>query len=198
MKIVLHGYGKMGHAIEAIAKERGHQVIEIFDENRQISAEPVRQGDVIISFDGKEIKDARQLQLVVAETPIGKTVVVEVFRDGRTQKLNLTIGNADSAAAAKPRSTEADAGWLGLTVEELPQNKRLRGLAGVLVTGVDPEGVAAEAGIQRGDVIVSVNQKRTGSLKEYATAMTDAERRGAAALLVRRGDASIYFALKIR
>jgi serine protease Do len=158
----------------------------------------MKQGDVITGFDGKEIKDPRQLQLVVAETPVGKRVAVEVFRDGRTLKLSLAIGNADSAQASPPRSTEAEAGWLGLTVEELPQNKRLRGLSGLLVTGVDPGGMAAEAGMQRGDVIVSVNQRRVGNLKEYAGAMKEAERKGAVALLVRRGDASIYFALKIR
>jgi serine protease Do len=158
----------------------------------------MRQGDVITSFDGKEIKDPRQLQLVVAETPIGRQVAVEIFRDGRPLKLTLAIGNAESAQAARPRSAEAEAGWLGLTVEELPQNKRLRGLSGVLVTAVDPEGAAGEAGMQRGDVIVSVNQRRIGSLKEYASAMKEAERKGSVALLVRRGGASIYFALKIR
>ncbi len=52
--------------------------------------------------------------------------------------------------------------------------------------------------MQRGDVIVSVNQRRVGNLKEYAAAMKDAERKGSVALLVRRGDASIYFALRIR
>lgn len=73
MKIVLHGYGKMGHAIEAIAKERGHQVIEIFDENRQISAEPVRQGDVIIDFSHASALD-------------------DVLRAACSGKVNLVIG----------------------------------------------------------------------------------------------------------
>ena len=68
----------------------------------------------------------------------------------------------------------------------------------MLVTGVEPESPAAESGIQRGDVIVSVNQRRTASLKEYAAAMKEAERRGSAALLIRRGNASIYFAIKLK
>jgi S1-C subfamily serine protease len=136
--------------------------------------------------------------MAVAETPVGKKVEVEVFRNGKTQKLSLTIGNADSAQASQPRSAQAEAGWLGLTVEELPQNKRLRGLAGVMVTNVDPGGVAAEAGIQRGDIIVSANQRRIANLDDYAKAMKEAERKGSVALLVKRGEASIYFALKIR
>jgi serine protease Do len=158
----------------------------------------IRQGDIITSFDGKEIKDPRQLQLVVAETPIGKQVPVELFRDGQSQKVTLAIGNADTAAAARPKSTAPEAGWFGLAVDELPKNRQVRGLGGVVVTAVEPEGMAAEAGIERGDVIMSVNQKRIASVADYAKAMKDAERKGSVALLVRRGDASMYFALKIR
>jgi serine protease Do len=72
------------------------------------------------------------------------------------------------------------------------------GLSGVIVTGVEPESVAAESGIQRGDVILSVNQRRVTNLKEYGAAMKQAQQRGAVALLVKRGGQSIYFALKIK
>ena len=135
----------------------------------------IKQGDIITSFAGREIKDARQLQLVVAETAVGQKVEAEIFRDGKAQKLTVTLGSSDSAAAVQPKSTEAPAGWFGMTVEELPRNMRLRGLAGVLVTAVDPEGMAAEVGIQQGDIISSVNQKKVSGLAEYAQALKDAE-----------------------
>jgi Do/DeqQ family serine protease len=158
----------------------------------------LRQGDIITSFDGKEVKDVRQLQLIVADTPVGKKVEVGIFRDGKAQRLSLTTASSESAAAAKPKSAEAQAGWFGLTVEEIPQNMRMRGLSGILVTKVEPESVGADAGIRQGDIIVSVNQTRVASLADYARAMKGAERKGSIALLVKRGDASIYFALKIR
>jgi Do/DeqQ family serine protease len=158
----------------------------------------LRQGDIITRFNGKEIKDARQLQLLVAETPAGKKVEVEIFRDGKTQRLSMALAGSESAAAAQPKSAETQAGWFGLVVEELPRNMRMRGLTGILVSGVEPDGIAAEGGIQRGDIILSVNQKRVANLAEYASAMKEAERKGSVALLVKRGDASIYFALKIR
>lgn len=158
----------------------------------------VRQGDIITRFDGKEIKDARQLQLLVAETPVGKKVEVEIFREGKVLKLTLTLASSESASAAQPKSAEAQAGWFGLTVEELPSNLRMRGLSGILVTGVEPDSIAAEGGIQRGDIILSVNQKRVPNLAEYAKVMKEAERRGSVALLIRRGGNSLYFALKIR
>ena len=83
-------------------------------------------------------------------------------------------------------------------VEDIPANLRSRGLAGVIVTEVDPEGVAAEAGIQQGDVIVSVNQRKVANVADYAKAMKAAESKGSVALLVKRGGNSIYFALKIK
>jgi Do/DeqQ family serine protease len=158
----------------------------------------IRQGDIITSFAGKEIKDARQLQLVVAEVPVGQKAEVEVFREGTTQKLTVVVGNSESAGAARPKSNAPQTGWFGLTVEELPQNMRGQGMSGVLVTAIDPEGVAANAGIHQGDIIASINQKKTANLGEYAAAMRDAEKKGSVALLVRRGNASIYFAFRIR
>ena len=66
------------------------------------------------------------------------------------------------------------------------------------ICAVEEESVAAESGIQRGDIIISVNQRKTPTLKEYETAMKTAANRESVALLVRRGNASIYFALKLR
>jgi len=158
----------------------------------------LRQGDILVTFNGKEIKDARQLQLAVAEAPIGKAIVAEIFRDGKPLKVNLQLASGDSAEAKKPRPAKAAASWLGLEVDELPRSRAQSGISGVIVTSVEPESGAASSGIQRGDIIISVNQIRTASLKEYEAAMKDAQKRGSVALLVRRGNASIYFALKLR
>ncbi|HEX9023148.1 MAG TPA: DegQ family serine endoprotease, partial [Geobacteraceae bacterium] len=158
----------------------------------------LRQGDIILRFAGKEIKDPRQLQLAVADTPVGQKVEVEIFRNGKTMRLYVSTANSDSAQAMKPRPVGPQTGWFGLTVEELPANMRVNGLGGVVVTAVDPESAAAESGIRRGDIITAVNQKRIAGLGDYARDMKEAERRGGVAILVKRGDANIYFALTIR
>jgi len=158
----------------------------------------LRQGDIIARFAGKEIKSVQQLQLLVAETPVGSQVEIEFFRDGQLKKLSLSLASADSAVAAIPKSSETGTGWVGLSVEDLPRDMRASGLKGVIVTGIEAGSAAAESGIQRGDVIVSVNQKRIADLKDYARAMKEGERKGSVALLVRRGNASIYFAIRIR
>jgi S1-C subfamily serine protease len=158
----------------------------------------IRQGDIITKFAGKEIKDARQLQMVVAEAQAGQKVEVEIFREGKPLRLSLNVASTDSAAAQAPRSTEPQAGWFGLAVEELPRSMRVAGLKGVVVTDIDPEGAAANSGIQEGDVIVSVNQRRVSSLAEYGKAVKEAENRGSVALLIRRGNASLYVVLRLR
>ena len=158
----------------------------------------ILQGDVITGFAGSPVKDVRQLQRLVGETPVGKKVEVEIYRDGKPIKVFVTTAPAENAPAEAQRPAEREAGALGLSVAELGAEQRTRGLSGVVVTEVEPGGIAEDSGIQRGDVIVSVNQKKVRNLAEYQRAMKDANDRGAATLLVRRGSASIYFALKIR
>ncbi|ACM19386.1 periplasmic trypsin-like serine protease lipoprotein DegQ [Geotalea daltonii FRC-32] len=158
----------------------------------------VRQGDIITGFAGKEIKSVQQLQLTVANTPVGSAVEIEVLREGQTKKLTVAPASADSAAALAPAPSEAGSAALGLAVADLPRELKQTGLQGVIVTDVEEGGLAAESGIQQGDVLVSVNQKKISGTGDYARAIKDAERKGSVALLVRRGNASIYFAMKIR
>ena len=112
--------------------------------------------------------------------------------------LPITLSTTESPSAVKPRSSEPQAGWFGMKVEELPRNMRVGGLSGVIVAELAPEGEAAGVGLRQGDIIVSVNQKKIGGVIDYGKAMKDAERKGSVAFLVRRGEASIYFALKLR
>jgi len=159
----------------------------------------IRQGDIIVGLDGREVKDVQQLQRLVADTPVGKQVDVRVIRDGKEVRLGMKLGSAESGEARQAGPEEpAPAVWLGMTVGELPREMRMRGIGGVIVTGVDPAGTAAEAGIRPGDVIVSVNRVRVGNLAEYSRVIAEAGRKGSALLLVKRGAASIYFVLKTR
>ena len=181
----------------ALKKARGALVSDVMAGSPAEKA-GLRQGDVILRFGGKEIRDPRQLQMIVADAPAGQSEEVEIVRNGKPLTLKVTLSSSESASALRPRSVQPQSGWFGMTVEELPKNMRIAGLTGVIVTKVDPEGVASDAGLQKGDVIQSVNQKRIAGLDDYAKAMKEAERKGSVALLVKRGENSIYFALKIR
>lgn len=158
----------------------------------------IRQGDIITGLNGNEVKDPAHLQRLVAEAGIGKVAKIAIFRDGRALELNITLASADSAPKQRQRverggrQQEGEADLIGLIVEDSEQGD------GVAVVGVVRDGIAAEAGIKRGDVIVSINRKRTATTAEYARAIEQSGRSGSLTILVRRGDASIYFALRIK
>jgi Do/DeqQ family serine protease len=155
------------------------------------------QGDVITTLNGTEVKDPSHLQRLVAEAGIGKAAKVTVFREGKAIELSMTLSSADSAPKQRRDSRGGqqpggDGDLLGLAVEDAGQG------AGVVVVDVARGGVAAEAGIRRGDLIVSINRKRVADKAEYTRITQQAGRSGGLTVLVRRGDASIYFALRTK
>ncbi|NVN90039.1 MAG: Do family serine endopeptidase [Desulfuromonadales bacterium] len=152
----------------------------------------IRQGDVVVAFNGGDVKDPAHLQRLVAEVGIGKTVRVSVFRDGRTVELTMTLANADSVPQARRggggERQQGQSDPLGLIVEDAVGE-------GVVVVDLARGGAAAEVGMMRGDVIVSINRKRIANTADYQKTIRQAQGRSLI-VLVRRGDASIYFALK--
>jgi Do/DeqQ family serine protease len=158
----------------------------------------IRQGDVITALNGREVKDPSHLQRQVAEAGIGAVAKISIFRDGKALELSITLASADNAPKQRQRAErggrqqEGGADLLGLIVENAESGD------GVVVVEVVRDGVAAEAGIKRGDVIVSINRKRTTTTAEYARAIQQAGRAGTLTILARRGDASIYFALRVK
>ena len=158
----------------------------------------IRQGDVITALNGSEVKDPSHLQRLVAEAGIGKVAKISIFRDGKALELSITLASADSAPKQRQREErggrqqEGEADLLGLIVENAEQGD------GVVVVDAVRDGIAAESGIKRGDVIVSINRKRTATTAEYARIIKQAARGDNLTILVRRGDASIYFALRLK
>jgi Do/DeqQ family serine protease len=195
--------GYMGVTIQPVTEElassfglkqaRGALVNDVL-KNGPAGKAGIRQGDVITSFNGTEVKDPSHLQRLVAEQGVGKTARVTVFRDGKSLELSMTLSNADSASRPRSDSGKREqspgSDLLGLTVEDAEQ--------GVTVVEVERGSAAADAGIRRGDVIVLVNRKKILSSAEYARIIQQAGRGGSLTVLVRRGDASIYFALRIK
>ncbi len=156
----------------------------------------IRQGDVITGFNGSEVKDPSHLQRLVAEHGVGKSARVTVFRDGKTVELSMTLTSADQAPVQKRQSgargeRQGQADPLGLMVEEFEEG-------GVVVAEVLRGSPAADAGIRRGDVIISINRKKVSTGTDYNRAIQQAGRGGNIIILARRGDASIYFVLKLK
>jgi Do/DeqQ family serine protease len=154
----------------------------------------IRQGDVLIAFNGTELKDVAHLQRIVAEGQIGKPSKVTVIRDGKQLELMLTLANAESAT--QPQREQGSGRQQGVSKDQLGMAVSESQGEGLQVVDVVRGSAAAEAGIRPGDIIVSINRKRVSTVSEYQ-ALLGQLKGGRMTLLVRRGDSSIYFVLKV-
>ncbi len=156
----------------------------------------IKRGDVIVSYDGKKVEDSAMLPMLVASTPVSKTVPVEVIRDGKMTTVNVEIGKLNDQTAAMKREQEKSE-W-GLSMQNIPPEERhqmgLTGTSGVVVTAVAPGSPAADAGIQPGDVILQVNQVPVSSVEAVKDQAAKAQGDKPLLLLVRRADGSTMFA----
>jgi serine protease Do len=159
----------------------------------------IRQGDVIVGFNGESIKGSHDLPAVVAKTPVGQEATVTLRRDGKTQKLPVTVGKLASEQVGREESTPTGQSQWGMQLQELtPQMARQRGLpdeSGVLVVGVQPGSPAERAGLQRGDLIREVNRQPVQSVQEVRDAIAKAENQESLVLLVKRGQGSLFVAM---
>jgi serine protease Do len=160
----------------------------------------IKRGDVIVSFDGKEIKEMNDLPYMVASTPVGKKAVVEVIRKGRKKTFKVKIvelkeeRETEEVSEAKPN--------LGMTVEELtPQLARNLGLSettGLVVVGVEKGSPAEEAGLRPRDIIVEVDQVEPTDLEEFHKKIEGYKIGDTILLLIKREHTTLYLTLKVR
>jgi serine protease Do len=158
----------------------------------------IRTGDVITRFDGKDVREMRDLPRVVAESPVGKAVDVVLLRDGKEMTVKVTLGrleddekqaeNEDAATGdeetteeedlapdtgeqAQPKASET---VLGMGIGDLDEEARktfsiVESVKGAVITEVAPDSAAAERGIVPGDVIVEIGQEAVASADEVKT-----------------------------
>ena len=160
----------------------------------------VESGDVIVSFDGREVADSGELVRVVANTEVGKSVPITVFRDGEEVELEITLGRREEAEAAIPAAAEApevaEGEVLGLTVAPVTDEMREEmglddDLSGLVVLDVPEDGEAFEKNVRAGDVITEAGQGDVASvadLEERVEAAREAGRKSILLLIRREGD----------
>jgi serine protease Do len=150
----------------------------------------VKVGDVILKFNGNPIVDAGQLSARVGVAAPGDKASLEIWRDGKTINLSATIGNANKLASAEEGSGESAPARLGLALRPLNQEERQQaGISGGLVVE-DAQGRAAEAGIQAGDVVISVDGTPVQSVAQLRKMVGEHDKQ--IALLIQRGEARLF------
>jgi serine protease Do len=181
------------------------------DEKGPAKAAGLKAGDVIVSFDGVEIKESRDLPKLVANAPVGKEVDVVVVRQGKQITKTIKLGRLEEsqklAAAGGKRSQDSKAPLgavekaLGMEfsslTEELRQKYGIKSsvATGVVITGVDPDSSAAEKRLQTGDVVMEINQepvKEPGDITKKIAALKSGGKKSAL-LLVANGQGEVRF-----
>jgi serine protease Do len=164
----------------------------------------IKAGDVITAVNGRAVKDARDLARQIGGMRPGTSVNLTVLRGGKEQALTLTLGELPNERQSKlePDTTGPQGGIevprLGLTLAPAGQVAG-SGNDGVVVTEVDPNGVAAEHGFKTGDVIVEVAGKKVESPNDVRNAISDAQKGGKRSVLMRvkSGEETKFVAVRI-
>ena len=201
--------GWIGVSIQEVTPE----MAELFGMKRPVGAlvgdvEPkspaqaagIKRGDIIIKFNGKEVKAMSDLPLMVAETPVGSTVKVTVVREGKELALPVKIEELAEEKAAPPASKEPEPSDFGMTLGDItPEVQQELGTVektGVIVLDVAKGSVADEAGIEPGDIIKEVNRRPVRKLDEYRATVAKAGKGATVLILIKRGNATFYVSLK--
>ena len=162
----------------------------------------LKQGDVIVGYQGAPIEDAVVLQRKVTRTPVGTKVPVQVVRNGKAMDLTVTVGEQPGAVKVAAAERTTDHALAGLDVQSLdPRTARDLGLSGktqgVLVVGVEPDSLAARAGIAQGDVIREINKQPVKSVQEFEKIASGLKKDQHVLLLVNRHGAALFISVKV-
>jgi serine protease Do len=196
-----------------LPKDRG-EIVRSVQPGTPAAKAGLQQGDVIVRVNGRDVNPDQTVSYIVANSSVGTRVPLEIIRGGRRQTVNVQVGQRPTEEElAKQLGGEDDQGLnpeqspatpgstaLGLSLQQLtPQIARTlnlpTGARGVVVATVDPNSDASDKGLQRGDLIISVNQQLVTSPAQVQAAVDAARRAGRTnvLLLVKRGTAPEAF-----
>ena len=167
-------------------KVGGALVNQVFDDSPAAAA-GVRRGDILLTFAGKDIRGVRELQLLVASSPAGKTETLKILRNGEPLELKVTLAARDEEAAV-PKIVAGQGRGLGMVVASNAD------APGVKVVKVDENSLAAQAGIREGDVVLAVNHQDVNDVAAFERSAKKVTGGKNVVLLVQRGETTLYLA----
>ncbi len=168
----------------------------------------IKQGDVILQFNGKTVEDTGHLRNMVSQTPIGTSVKVRVLRQKKDIESEVVIaelpkklGEGQSRSEESPEQGEENGALTGLLVRELtPEIARRLGIdpqeKGVVAVKVDADSRLYEAGIRPGDILLQINQKSISSMEDYKQAVSRIKAKDRVLLLIRRKSEDLFVTVR--
>ena len=206
--LVAHGKvtrGRIGVGIQSVnaplaetfglERPRGALVSKV-ERDSPASKAGLKEGDVVVEFDGKPIADASDLPTAVAGSRPGTKVALKVWRDRAEKSLEITVGDLSSERVAQAPSDEAaPKGKLGVAVRPLTgdEARTLQSDGGLLVQ--QATGPAAKAGLRTGDVIVAVDGRPTRTVEELRARISEAK--GNVAVLIERQGQRVFVPVQV-
>ena len=156
----------------------------------------LQRGDIVLKLNGSTVSGPNDLSLRVAEMTPGAVAHLEVYRNGKAQEMNVTLGTYPESGQPGAPAEGGEAALQGLHVENLtPEIAQQLGLpsgaSGVVVANVDPSSPAAAANIQHGDVIEEVNRKPVHNVEEFRQALAGRANQPVL-LLINRGGNTLF------
>ncbi len=187
--------------------ERG-ALVAVVTPNSPGAEAGLKQGDVVLSFNGSDVKQLRDLPRLVAASSPGSTAKLEVWRNGQSTELQVKLGDAPEnpqVATSGHQNQDTDrAEALGLHFAALTNEQRRelrlgRDVQGVVITGVDDSSAADAVGLTRGDVLVSIDQQPVNTPEQAAQKLREVAKspRKTALLLVNRHGVSQYLGVDL-
>ncbi len=159
----------------------------------------LKRGDVIVQFAGHDIHENSELPILVADTTIGKSTSLVYYRAGAKKNIDVVIEELKEGESEKQVETSGESSF-GLSVQDLtPEIARSLGISepnGVLVSDVEENSVASEAGIRRGDLILELDSKIVNTASEFRTKAKGIKVGIPVLLLIKRGESTIFLTLK--
>lgn len=180
-----------------LAQTRGILISQVTD-NSPAAKAGLKQGDVIVSFQGEPVSDVGDFRNRVSLTPPGSQATLVIYRNGERQEITATIGELGQAQT-QARSPVQKSEELGLSVqtvtEELAKQFNIKAGEGVVVTQIRAGSIAALSGIKPGDVILQVNRKPVNNTEEFHRAVSQTLDEKRVLLLIRSGETQHYVVL---
>jgi serine protease Do len=170
-------------------KQAAGALVDQPEPNSPAAKADVKPGDIITAVNGTPIKDARALAQQIARSAPGSTAKLTILRDGKTQNVDVTLTatpKQEQEANAQPQQQEQPAPEQHLGMNLAPaQDVEGTGKEGVVVLGVDPNGPAAQNGVQTGDVILDVSGKTVQTPSQVREAINQSKSQGRHTVLMR-------------
>ncbi len=186
-------------------KEARGVLISSVNPNEPADQAGLKAGDIIISFDGRQVNELSDLPRVVATTPPGKNAEVKVLRDGKERVFFVKVGTKVDEDIDEPAANQDNGSpdkRLGISAQPITPEiaKRLgkKETDGVIISSVKPDSAASEAGLKRGDLVKEIDRKPIRGMADYSRALNEAEKNDIVLFLVERGGNTIYVIVKPR